>query len=114
VTDHAPARGHLARHTHRRTRSGAAGAPRLRGAPTAPAAVRWRYPHTPRPGGPEAPDAERGPHAHKATHRRTRRSFGYFEPSLQSALHPSIGLLVCYRSRASDQPYDGYTSHFKR
>ena len=55
-----------------------------------------------------------GPHAHKAAHRRTRRSFGYFEPSLQSTLHPSIGLLVCYRSRASDQPCDGYTSHFKR
>jgi len=54
-----------------------------------------------------------GAHADGAAHRRTRCSFRYFEPSLQSAFHPSISLLVRYRSRAHNQPYDGYTSRFK-
>jgi len=62
---------------------------------------------------PRAWSRSHGAHAYGATHRRTRCSFGYFEPSLQSAFHPSINLLVRYRSRAGGQPCDGYTSLFK-
>lgn len=45
------------------------------------------------------------PHAHD--------SFRNFELSLQSPLHPSIALLVRYRSHTGIQPYQGYTWRFR-
>jgi len=45
------------------------------------------------------------PHAHD--------SFRDFELSLQSPLHPSITLLVHYRSHTGIQPYQGYTWQFE-
>lgn len=46
-------------------------------------------------------------------HPHTHGSFRNFELSLQSPLHPSITLLVRYRSHTCIQPYEGYTSLFK-
>lgn len=39
--------------------------------------------------------------------------FRHFELSLQSSLHPSINLLLRYRSRAGIQPFKGHTLHIK-
>ena len=46
-------------------------------------------------------------------HPHTRSSFRNFELSLQSPLHPSITLLVRYRSHTGIQPYQGHTWQFK-
>lgn len=55
----------------------------------------------------------RFPQSQWTSHPHAHDSFRNFELSLQSPLHPSIALLVRYRSHTGIQPYQGYTWQFR-